>query len=99
MEIWGKLSNRLKLYREKQNLSQSAYSAELGVAKSTLQKLERGEAVAPQTLSYVLDQLGMELVLRSKVTKDDRDKTVEAIEKLIAAAREVQELLEAEEWN
>lgn len=99
MEVSEKLSEKLKAYRTQRGLSLAACSQELGIAKSTLQKLERGGSVSAQTLQYVSNQLGMELSLHVKGGQTDFSRTAEAIEKLIAAAREVQELLEAEGWS
>ena len=99
MEVSKKLSKRIKAYRENRNLSQAACSQELGVAKSTLQKLERGETVAPQTLQYVAERLGMVLSLRPQDSPEYHAREAEAVGRLIAAAKEVLELLETGEWS
>lgn len=99
MEISEKLSKMIKSYRIEQNLSQAEFSKELGVAKSTLQKLERGELVAPQTLLYVSEKLGVELSIRPRSGPEDHAQLSAAIGKLLEAAAEVSDLWEAVKWN
>ena len=63
MDIAKKLSVNLKSYREEKELPQSACAQELGIAKATLQKLEKGDPVSSQTIQHVINRMGMELVL------------------------------------
>lgn len=71
MDISKDMSKRLKSCREKANLSQRRYAQKLGVAKSTLQKLEEGEPVSSQTFQRVADHLGLELILQSRLQQED----------------------------
>ena len=66
MDIAKKLSVDLKSYRKEKDLPQSACAQELGIAKATLQKLEKGDPVSSQMIQHVINWLGMELVLRPK---------------------------------
>jgi DNA-binding XRE family transcriptional regulator len=66
VDIAKKLSVNLKSYREEKELPQSACAQELGIAKATLQKLEKGDPVSSQTIQHVINRMGMELVLRPK---------------------------------
>lgn len=99
MEVSEKISERIKAYRTKRCLSQAAFSQELGIAKSTLQKMERGKPVSTQTLQYVSEKLGMELSLQPKAAPENQAHAAEAVKKLIAASVEVQELLEEGKWS
>lgn len=54
---WYDLSNNLKSIRRFKNLSQTQFAKELGVAKSTLQKLENEEDVSPATLKHIAEYL------------------------------------------
>ena len=71
VDISKDMSKRLKSCREKANLSQRRYAQKLGVAKSTLQKLEEGEPVSSQTFQHVADHLGLELILQSRLQQED----------------------------
>ena len=55
--IAKKLSVNLKSYREEKELPQSACAQELGIAKATLQKLEKGDPVSSQTIRHVINWL------------------------------------------
>lgn len=57
MGSWHDLSNNLKSIRQFKNLSQAQFAKELGVAKSTLQKLENEEDVSPATLKHIAEYL------------------------------------------
>ena len=59
----------------------------------------RIETVAPQTLQYVAERLGMVLSLRPKDSPEYHAREAEAVGRLIAAAKEVLELLETGEWS
>ena len=66
MDALTELSKLLKYDRETQHLSQADYAQELGVAKATLQKLERRETVSMKTSQHVADHFGMELSIGPK---------------------------------
>ena len=57
MDIAKKLSVNLKSYREEKELPQSACAQELGIAKATLQKLEKGDPVSSQTIQHVINRM------------------------------------------
>lgn len=54
---WYDLSKNLKSIRQFKELSQAQFAKELGVAKSTLQKLENEEDVSPATLKHIAEYL------------------------------------------
>lgn len=79
MEALEDLSKKIKSRRKSKNLSQAAYSQELGVAKSTLQKLERGESVSMSTMQHVAEQIGATLSIGVQARPEDYAHAREAV--------------------
>ena len=59
MGYWYNLSNNLRSIRRFKDLSQAQFAKELSIAKSTLQKLERGENVSPAILMCIAEYLSL----------------------------------------
>lgn len=82
MDPWRDLAEKVKAIRKTRNLSQAEFSQELGVAKSTLQKLEDGRSVSLTTLQHIAKQIGVELSIQLQDQPEGSGAAVEMIEKL-----------------
>ena len=61
MVNWENLPANLKTIREFRGLSQADFAKEIGIAKSTLQRVENGEMVSIPTLQQIAAKLNVPL--------------------------------------